>query len=310
MHHKALKSHFSLSENFDFESIYPYSPVYKGTLAGTSTEIILKKTRSPLKKARDIQTWLTHLTSAGVNCVEALDVQAPNPFTFEQDVWVAYPFIAGHHYTALSQEIKSAGQLLGRIHQAGQTHLPDYTWGNPDEIDEDWKALQQLTSKGVATQDIQALKPYFDNYATHLKQLQEADLPWISGTWDYKANNLIYTPQGPVLIDPDSAGRLPRLLDLALAVILFHNELASAPGRLFTQTEWHLFQEGYFSQVTLNHFEHQMWPLALKYMYLEEAVWLLLSDDEGWQTKPQSDFLHALCRLPDHPHLFEFHKLK
>jgi hypothetical protein len=47
-----------------------------------------------------------------------------------------------------------------------------------------------------------------------------------------KANNLVYPPAGPVLVDPDNGDFAPRLLDLAQAVLLFHTEHEPAPPRL------------------------------------------------------------------------------
>ena len=66
-----------------------------------------------------------------------------------------------------------------------------------------------------------------------------------------------------------------------LAVLLFHNDLPSAPGRLFTAAEWHTFRDAYLRHVTLTARERAAWPLALRYMYCDEAVWALV-DGERW----------------------------
>ena len=55
-------------------------------------------------------------------------------------------------------------------------------------------------------------------FAHALPSLRTADLPAAAVTSDFKANNLVYTSTGPVMVDPDNGGVEPRLLDLALAV--------------------------------------------------------------------------------------------
>lgn len=63
--------------------------------------------------------------------------------------------------------------------------------------------------------------------------LSARDLPCVETPYDFKADNLIYVAQDrPVLIDPEHALSLPRVFDLALVLLLFHNALDSAPDRV------------------------------------------------------------------------------
>ena len=68
-------------------------------------------------------------------------------------------------------------------------------------------------------------------------RIKNIGLPYVVTPHDYKANNLISTPN-PYLIDPDNAKWLPRIFDLTLVLHLFHNELSSAPDVIFTPKQW------------------------------------------------------------------------
>ena len=70
--------------------------------------------------------------------------------------------------------------------------------------------------------------------------LYQAGLPHVATPHDFKANNLVLIPE-PFLIDPDNATWIPRIFDLALTLLLFHNEHDQAPDRVFTIDEWKLF---------------------------------------------------------------------
>jgi len=117
------------------------------------------------------------------------------------------------------------------------------------------------------------LENRFDN----LKRID--NLPQVNSCWDYKANNLIFDKIGkPTLIDPDNAGRIPRLVDFALAIILFHNELDSAPSRLFNLEEWELFRDTYLENIELTKLEKDLWQDYLWFVFIDEALWLITCD--------------------------------
>lgn len=102
---------------------------------------------------------------------------------------------------------------------------------------------------------------YLNSYESIESKLESENLPCINGVWDYKANNLIFIENNqPVLIDP-CAGNVPRILDLALAVLIL--------------------------------------------MFIDEALWLICSDENGWKDKRQNKFLKNLIRFEDNEWLFE-----
>jgi spectinomycin phosphotransferase len=302
------KKHYSVFEHFGFEyqnpdqSIYPFSPVFK------IKDLILKKTRSPIESAYSLHQWCEELEASGVSVVTPVTLPMENPVTIDEEVWVVYPFIDGKPYTGSLSQIKAAGEMLGKMHALNTgtlKNLPSYSWPDEtifDSFTEDFDSLRNITSKAkydLSKQTIKILEKAcheFDNDCTTLK---DANLPCAGGTWDYKANNLIFDGETPVLVDPDSAGFLPRILDLALALVLFHNEIDTAPPRLFTIDEWHAFYEGYSKYVTLTAKEIQLWDTAKRYMYLEEAFWLMANDDEGWKQKHQRAFLVSLLNGVD-----------
>jgi Ser/Thr protein kinase RdoA (MazF antagonist) len=105
----------------------------------------------------------------------------------------------------------------------------------------------------------------------------------------------VFTPTGPVLVDPDNGGIEPRLFDLALAVLLFHTECPGAPGRLFTPGEWTVFLEAYGAHIELTAQERELWPAALDQVLWDEGSWALQDNDEAaWADPRQGAFLRDL----------------
>lgn len=113
---------------------------------------------------------------------------------------------------------------------------------------------------------------------------------------DYKATNLIYTPAGPVLIDPDNGDFAPRILDLAQAALLFHTDHELAPARPFDRAEWTTFIGAYRREVDLTDEERQLWPLAVGYVLAMEGHWAFTGEPEEWLDPRQRSFLLALAR--------------
>jgi spectinomycin phosphotransferase len=127
-----------------------------------------------------------------------------------------------------------------------------------------------------------------------LPALLDTPLPLTNGSWDYKASNLIYpTHTTPVLVDADNAGRIPRAYDLAIASLLFHNEGTGA-ARLFIPSEWAAFLDGYSQHVQLTDEERRAWNDLLLCAWMDEALWLLRDDEQGWITPRQSQMLLSL----------------
>lgn len=265
-----------------------------------SRDVILKRTRTPIDRAHALLRWTTHLRSQGISVVTPVPGLEPNPVEVGQDVWVAYPFIDGEVYRGTQAQVRAAGELLGAIHSVewDDSSFAGFAWPDEDEasIVTDVSALAGVLRAARVSGADDLITAYADRlrvaHTEFVSALRSADLEWRCGPWDYKANNLVYVADGsPTLVDPDSAGHLPRVLDLALAAVLFHNEAPSAPGRLFTAAEWSWFYSGYRSKTDLSTVEKELWPIALEFMHLDEGLWLLLNDPEGWEKQPQRDFL-------------------
>lgn len=230
---------------------------------------------------------------------------------------VVYPFVAGRPYNGSLHDIQALGDLLGRIHsvpvtpelQAGLRH---YQWPDTtgEDVDSDLKTLGPIFARHTGnraqevTDSVRALADRW--WTTALPQLRAADntqpLPRAGATSDYKANNLIFTADGPVLIDPDNGGIEPRIFDLALALVLFHNESPTAPARLLTSAEWERFATAYLRHVTLTEQERELWPIALDHMLWEEGTWALEdNDDVAWTDPHQGTHLIDLAMAsPEH----------
>jgi Ser/Thr protein kinase RdoA (MazF antagonist) len=276
------------------ESISQSSPVFLASHEGR--DIVVKRTRSPLPRAAALHRWTSHLARSGIGVVTPVDRLRANPVEVADEVWVAYPFVKGDPYTGSQAQIHGAGSLLGAIHAVAYDgpELGRFTWEREDEV-ADVRRLAEVL-EGAAVTDAGALATRYEErlrrlFRVDVPALSSADLVWCNGPWDYKANNLVFMGAGPVLIDPDLSGYLPRILDLALAGVLFHNELASARGRLFTVQEWSWFSSGYQEHVELNASEREVWPSALEYMRLDEGLWLALNDPDGWHEPRQRAFL-------------------
>jgi Ser/Thr protein kinase RdoA (MazF antagonist) len=134
-------------------------------------------------------------------------------------------------------------------------------------------------------------------YARTLPAVRGAELPGAPVSLDFRAVNLLYRDGVPTLVDPDNAEHAPRLLDVALAALMFHNEIENGPGRLFDDAEWPAFIGAYLRHVRLTRAERALWPTAVRYMLIEWGFWTL-TDAAGigaWAKPLQRSFLHDLA---------------
>ncbi|MEU7003425.1 phosphotransferase [Nonomuraea sp. NPDC046570] len=267
------------------ESIYPFSPVFLGVVGGRRA--VVKRTHN----AEAMGRWVRRLEETGFPVVTPL----AGPYSIGGYDWVAYPWIDGRGFDGGADDLAAAGELLGRMHaDAGPAEgLSPFEWPEPEAelIEEDIAGLAKVLDEPVAARLAALLR---DFPASTLPAIRDAELPMRDVSMDFKATNLVYTEAGPVLIDPDNGDRAPRLLDLALAVLLFHNDLAE-PGRLFDEPEWIVFRDAYLSRVELTAAERELWPTALLYMLLEWGVWSIVSDD--WNDPVQAAFLTDLAAV-------------
>jgi Ser/Thr protein kinase RdoA (MazF antagonist) len=278
-------------------SIYPYSPVFPCRIGDRPA--VLKRTRGRPDHAAAVVAVTRQWASQGVRVVTPLDLPVANPVRLGQENWVAYPFVAGQPYTGAPAEVAAAGDLLGRIHAVtGPAVFPSFEWPEhgPDSVAEDVAAIRQVVGAWASAGTVARLEKLVSDFMTEvLPAVRDAGLPVVNGSLDYKANNLVFTASGPVLVDPDNGDLAPRLLDLALAALLFHTEHEPAPSRLFTATEWGTFARAYLRHVSLTDAERAAWPAALVYMLSEYGIWALTNDADDWQDTRQRAFLLALA---------------
>lgn len=310
--------HFELGATWTFHTIYPYAPVYKVTLED-STQLVLKQTCADLDEALVLAQFTRKLQSSGIDIVAPFPLPK-NPICFpicfnndlaeSDDVddssvnegnWILYPFIDGDKYQGAFEELFAAGKLLGKIHmqsstdnQEGLTVYEEFDFTEED-ISEDLETIHVQIIKHGINYPFKKLQAEMKKALKAQSMLSELLLPKVATPYDYKADNLIFChQQSPYIIDPDNAAFLPRIFDLALALLLFHNVLASAPNRIFTNEEWQYFIKGYCSEVTLSDLEISHWQYAIPHLFLDEVLWLMADFDEGWENERQRALFESL----------------
>lgn len=314
---EALRQAFGLAE-IDGRSLSPWATVLRGRTA-EGQQVVVKRTAADGLRAAAMADWTRTLTAAALPVVTPVDLATANPQPVGDgdtaDWWVVYPYIAGRPYAGTPDDIEAAGDLLGRIHAV---ELPDelrdrlrpYAWTDATHEDavRDLETLDAVFAQhvpdraGEASAAVRALADRW--WDRSLPALLETDrtqpLPRAGVTSDYKASNLIWSTRDgreqPVLVDPDNGGLEPRLLDLALAVVLFHNECPSAPDRLLDRAEWERFARAYVRHVDLTARERELWPAALEHMLWEEGTWALEDNDaDAWADPRQGGQLLDLA---------------
>ncbi|AQU79279.1 MULTISPECIES: aminoglycoside phosphotransferase family protein [Planococcus] len=295
----------TIAKNFGFEleeepiSIYPFSPVYR--LKRPEGDFIVKKTQHPIQKANRLMKYTKTINKQGIEVIIPAKIPVENPRTFDEETYVVYPFIHGESYIGKDWEIQEAGRLLGRIHALSPVNnefeldiynVFDFT---EEEVTESFQHIvQNAAPHGITINP--KLEVRLLQAVRQQAELKQADLISVATPHDFKANNLVYTPK-PYLIDPDNAGWVPRIFDLALVLLLFHNELVSAPDRPFTKQQWHLFLLGYGEFVILSQVEKANWLKALEHVFLDEVVWLMADVEEDWQNSVQRTLFENLIQL-------------
>ncbi|MBB5773563.1 phosphotransferase [Nonomuraea jabiensis] len=298
--------HFAVAEGErPDESCYPYAPVFPIRIDGNRA--VIKRTTGPMSAAAAIARWVRALDEQGVEVVNPLTLIMDNPAEIGDRVWVVYPWIEGRTYQGSTADIEAAGDLLGRIHaaQTPDDDMPRFPWPDHDaaSVEEDVTGLQRVLGKHapeIHDEVLARMTPWLESFmAETLPPVRDADLPRAVVCMDYKANNLVYVNNKPVLIDPDNAEFAPRILDLALAALLFQNESATSPPRLFTTAEWATFMSAYGRHVRLTDTEVTLWPTVLRYMLLEWGTWTLIDAAEwdDWEDAHKRGFLVDLATV-------------
>ncbi|NBJ69851.1 phosphotransferase [Roseburia sp. 1XD42-34] len=300
MHAIKILEQFHISVSKEPVSIYPYSPVYHVLYEGK--EVIVKKTQKPLGRARTLAAYTQFLQENDVSVVTPIKMDVDNPQAIGQDCYVVYPFIKGEKYRASNEQIYTAGALLGNIHALspakGQYLLSSYNVYDftHEEVEESVGAIATHAQTNHVSLKIAVLKEKLLSCVSMQTELQQLSLPHVLTPHDYKANNLVYTPE-PYLIDLDNAARVPRIFDLALALLLFHNEMNTAPDIVFTVEQWNAFLAGYYNYVQLTDLEKESWDIALKHVFLDEVMWLMAEVLEDWEKKSQRKLFSSVVDL-------------
>ena len=285
---------------FDVEeepvSIYPYSPVYRVKYG--DQDVVIKRTQS---RAESVMSYTNMLKDKGINVVTPVKLQVDNPQKYEDTNYVVYPFIEGQKYSGKDNEIYEAGKMLGQIHSyspvSNEYKLLEYDVYdfNEEEVEESMEAIIQHAEK-AGTRIDPGLKTKLLGSVANQQELYDAELPHVATPHDFKANNLVLIPE-PYLIDPDNAGWIPRIFDLALALLLFHNEHEEAPDQVFTIDEWEIFISGYKEYIVLTDQEKVYWEKAKQHVFLDEVMWLMAEYEEDWQKTSQQKLFMSLTHF-------------
>jgi spectinomycin phosphotransferase len=297
--HSELFAHFAASE-IPERSMYPFSPVFSCRIDGRRA--VLKRTRAVVEDALAVAAVTRQWADRGVAVVAPLELDVPNPVQLGEAHWVAYPFVAGRAYTSRLPEVAAAGMLLGRMHSAGAgpAELPAYRWPDWDKarVTDDVDLLRTVMAPHAPDRIIERLVDLATRCMAELvPPIRDARLPYANSSMDYKANNLVYTVDGPVMVDPDNGAFAPRLLDLAQAALLFHTEHDPASPRPFDPAQWSTFIQAYLRHVNQTDQERALWPLAIEYMLCDEGHWAFTGEPSNWQVPRQKSFLLALAEV-------------
>ena len=314
---QSLRESFAL-EFIEKESLSPWAQVHRGRTR-SGVEVVVKRTAATRQHAEAMAEWTRQLRDGGIATVVPVDLATPNPQEVtlmegeEPEWWVAYPFCDGSPYTGTVEQIAAAGDLLGRMHAMPvrpdlSVSLRQYRWPETsrDEVDDEVENLDGILERhgGAGAEQargvVRALAArWWEQSLLSLRAADKAEsLPCAGVTSDYKASNLVFIGDDPVLVDPDNGGMEPRIFDLALAVILFHNECPSAPPRALTASEWSTFASSYLKHITLTERERELWPQALDHMLWEEGSWVLEDNDEdAWNDPRQGGQLRDLALI-------------
>ncbi|WP_325166616.1 phosphotransferase [Viridibacillus soli] len=261
-------------------------------------DVVVKRTQ---RRADNVMAYTNMLKDRGIKVVTPVKLQVDNPQKYEDTNFVVYPFIEGEQYSGKEKEIYEAGKLLGQIHSfspySNAYNLFEYDVYdfNLQEVEESMEAILQHVDKAGVEIDTGLKRILLESVASQ-EELYHARLPHVATPHDFKANNLVLVPE-PFLIDPDNATWIPRVFDLALALLLFHNEHDQAPDQVFTIDEWKLFLSGYKKYIVLTDKEKVFWEKAKQHVFLDEVMWLMAEYEEDWQNSSQQKLFNSLIRI-------------
>ena len=210
----------------------------------------------------------------------------------ERQQWIAYPRLHGRRWDGSVDDVAAAGRLLGAMHAASIDlridGFPDFEWGTdaPASIAEDVEAVRASAAQHWPNADAEPWVDALERFGATLAAVQGAGLPLIPASLDHRAANLLFDAEGALAFDLENAALAPRILDLAVAVLLFPLEDAGSAGSALSRDEWRAFLAAYLERAPrLSDAERERWPLALEYMRREWGTWHLT---EGVETEAQN----------------------
>lgn len=276
-------------------SLYPYAPVFKVRL--NDEFYVLKRTKKDDMQLGKLLVFQKHLASNGINVSLPMKRFDQETHIIDETRWVLYPFIEGEPYNGSTEHIALAGDLLGRIHACSNDIFNHgFTWKNYGgvfltDILDDLKTIEKRygVHENIADYIEEAVKNKFEN-------LKDVEFPYVDATWDYKAMNLIYRDEDIFLLDLDNSGYIPRIFDIALALLLFHTSAPLAPNRPFTIEEWAVFMNAYKKHITLTANEIEYFSEYLKFVFLDEGLYAIVDLEEDEQQR-QIEFIHHLMKM-------------
>jgi len=297
--------YYKLDENT--KSITPYADVFTSMI--DNQKVVIKRTKDDPEEIAGLVAWGNKLEENHIKVVHPVAYEGQLYKTIEGENWVIYPFIEGRNYDGSPEDLYQAGKLLGKIHALsseesvlqGGFNWDDYVGLNEDdffnEVSDELRDISEIHDTIIRTK---AYKKLHHQIMTMIEQkfqsIRSKELPMVDGTWDFKANSLAFVNDDIILMDMDHGGRIPRILDLALALILFHNEMEGIPPNVFTLNQWEQFKKGYFEHVTLTDMEKQVWQDFVLFAYIDEAL-LVLSDFNIESSERQIAFLEDLLKF-------------
>jgi Ser/Thr protein kinase RdoA (MazF antagonist) len=314
---KDQMDHIEIARAFGFvvesasfpDSLYSYSPVYR--LSMDEKDWVLKKTAKDPKRAAAVRSWLASLTRNGCRVVSPERFPGENPRRFQiggdAEMWVVYPFIEGSPYIASDAQLRQTGRFLGELHcvdqkDFGLPQLQSIVPIDSDVYEADKETILNCVRRAMpqleehAQQNLDKFGELY--FGRVLEELVSESFPQVNCTWDYKASNLIFpVGESPYLIDPDNAGFIPRIYDLAAAALLFHNDGILEKSQTLTPNQWQSFQQGYVEKIDLTEQERSRWHDVLLAVWMDEALWLLANHEEGWQDPRQEQYLAELLLI-------------
>ncbi|WP_146792137.1 phosphotransferase enzyme family protein [Agrococcus baldri] len=286
------------------DSLSPWSEVWGARVHGGAEDVpaVVKQT---WRRPEPLEAWQRTLVARGIRTIAPLGPAVAVGDGDDAERWVAYPRLAGREWDGGADDLAAAGRLLGQLHAASEglaiDGFPGFEWGSPDRasIDEDIEAIRDAAAEHWPGADASRWIAQLDDFAPLLERVRAADVPQLPASLDHRADNLLFDAEGALMLDLENAALAPRILDVAVAALLFPLEHPGSGGSALGGEEWAAFRDAYLEACPLTRQERELWPTALTYMKLEWGTWHLT---EGVEAEPEGNlgYLEDLLTLDEH----------